>query len=469
MRTGPIPPLIPSLLWLAMSLSSNPRTAGAPPPAPRGDEVSPRAEVRGTWLTTTANDALATPEQTALTMRRLRAIGLNTVYVECWKNGYTEFPSATLYKTIGIPCKINLPGQPKNRDLLRETLLEAHRNGLLCFAWFEYGFMAASKDTHNELRAKKPQWLLRDRNGSEVAPDGMIWMNPLHPEVRTFLLNLILDAALNYDLDGIQLDDRLAWPDNTMGYDDYTKQAYANEHGGHPPPKDPDAPEWVKWRAQKVTAFAKEFHDAVRKARPDILISVSPSPYPWSLEHHAADWPTWARNGWMDEYVPQLYRDHFAQVAKEWPAQLALIPVDRRRDLVGGFRIVGDGPDTPWDDLRKMADLVRASGGGGHCWWFSRGVLDVYARQLTDYYDVATAGPAPHPKRPLDWRPPPIEGEKRSSHWTLNVTHPGTYAVIVKNNGAWTLQRTIHAQRGQVDVRDQKYDAVELLLDRRGR
>ena len=36
-------------------------------------------EVRGTWLTTTANDALATPQRTAQTMRRLREIGLNTV------------------------------------------------------------------------------------------------------------------------------------------------------------------------------------------------------------------------------------------------------------------------------------------------------------------------------------------------------------------------------------------------------
>src|SRR5215211_4685771 len=58
--------------------------------------AAPPPEVRGTWLTTTANDALATPAKTAETMKRLREIGLNTVYVECWKNGYTEFPSATL-------------------------------------------------------------------------------------------------------------------------------------------------------------------------------------------------------------------------------------------------------------------------------------------------------------------------------------------------------------------------------------
>src|SRR2546423_7025829 len=108
--------------------------------------AEPAAEVRGTWLTTTGNDALATPANTASTMKRLREIGLNTVYVECWKNGYTEFPSATLQKTIKVTHKINLPNQPPTRDLLAESLIEAHRNQLLYFAWFEYGFMAAEKE-----------------------------------------------------------------------------------------------------------------------------------------------------------------------------------------------------------------------------------------------------------------------------------------------------------------------------------
>ena len=61
-------------------------------------------EVRGTWLTATANDAIAGPANTALTMRRLNEIGLSTDYVEVWKNGETEFPSAVLARVIGAPA-----------------------------------------------------------------------------------------------------------------------------------------------------------------------------------------------------------------------------------------------------------------------------------------------------------------------------------------------------------------------------
>ena len=62
-------------------------------------------EVRGTWITTTANSAIATPAHTGDTMSRLREIGFNTVYVGAWKNGYTQFPSDVLQQTIGVKLR----------------------------------------------------------------------------------------------------------------------------------------------------------------------------------------------------------------------------------------------------------------------------------------------------------------------------------------------------------------------------
>ena len=444
------------VLPIILLISSGIASAAAPP------------EVRATWLTTTANEALLTPAHTADAMKRLRQVGLNTVYVECWKNGYTEYPSTALLKAIKISHKINLENQPKTRDLLAETTIEAHRNSLLCIAWFEYGFMAGSKDTKNELVATKPKWLLRNHEGSEVAPDGTVWLNPVHPEVRNFLLDLVLECALNYDIDGVQFDDRLAWPDWSMGYDDATKAAYAKDHVGSPPPEDFNDPDWVRWRQTKVTEFAGELNARLRKIRKNLLISVSPSPYPWSAEHHAVDWPTWVKNGWMDEFVPQLYRDSFARFQSEWPRQVEAA-ADRRGDLVAGLRILGEGADTPWDDLRRMVDLTRASGAGGHSWWFSRGVLETYLEQIAAYYDVPNQGFAPHPKRDLNWRPPPIIGERHGMHWTLRVETPADYQLIVQKAGIWTILKSEHAIRGTIDLSDKKYDAIELIVDHRER
>lgn len=392
-------------------------SAATPPAA--GQAAAP-SEVRGTWLTTTANTHLATPEDTARTMRRLREIGLNTVYVEAWKNGYTQFPSEVLERTIGVDRRPDLMAQDPSdspdqlarpaRDLLGETLEAAHANGLVYIAWFEYGFMAAHKDTDNHLRRMKPEWLSRDIDGNEVAPNGFVWMNPLHPEARRFLLDIVLEAVEKYDLDGVQLDDRIVWPYYTMGYDDFTVAMYRNEHGGLPPPEDPRDPEWMRWRADKVNEYSRQFVGELRAARPDLLISLSPAPYPWCYENYLLEWPTWAtwmpgndRNQWWDEFIPQCYRYDFEAFRATWDQQVENLrdagAADRVGDMLAGVLTTGSRPDpVPWEDLRRAVEHVRATGGGGHVWWFSRGVLDEYPEEIAALYDVERLGRAAHPR-----------------------------------------------------------------------
>ncbi|MFN4241649.1 MAG: glycoside hydrolase family 10 protein [Tepidisphaerales bacterium] len=433
-------------------------------------------EVRGTWLTTTANRALLSPENTAESMRRLREIGLNTVYIECWKNGYTEFPSPTMQRLIGVPLKLNNTPAELQRDLLHEAVVEAHRNGMLAIAWFEYGFMAAFKDTHNELRklAEQEGWLTRTRDGELVGKQNpFVWMNPLHPKAQQLVLDITLDAVRTYDLDGIQLDDRIAMPVE-MGYDDYTRALYAAEHDGRQPPDDPRDPAWVQWRADKITEYARRYAAAVREANPNLIISVSPAPWPWSLENYACDWPKWlpwgTGEGRWDEFVPQNYRFNFERTKASIEEQIAFIG-DRRRDLLPGIRIVGDGPDMPRDDLIRSVQFTREAGLGGHVHWFSRGVLEVYPDALQAFYNVAQLGHAPHPARPADWRRLPsvarrLDGER----WSVRVEVPGKYRVVARNASGVRTWRTVESRffdAGEAVLTVIDADAVELLVDRR--
>ncbi|MBS0198613.1 MAG: family 10 glycosylhydrolase [Planctomycetes bacterium] len=385
---------------------------------PIAASAAPPAEVRGTWVTTTANDAIATPQNTASTMSRLKDIGINTVYVEVWKNGYTQFPSKVLERVIGVDRRPALmPMDPSDapdrvksagRDLLGETLAQAHKNDLTYIAWFEYGFMAAHKSTDNHLRRMKPDWLSRDIKGNEVAPNGFVWMNPLHPEARRFLLDIVLEAVNNYDLDGIQLDDRIVWPYITMGYDEYTRKIYAQEHAGKQPPDDHTDPEWMRWRADKINEFARHFVEEVHKAKPNLIVSLSPAVYPWCYEHYLLEWPKWA--AWekdpksptrWDEFIPQCYRFNYPAFEQTWNEQVRFMNElgnGRVKDLVAGIRVVGEGPNATWDEVRQSIELVRKTGGGGHVLWFSKGVLDAYPTELKAFYDVAGQGPAANPR-----------------------------------------------------------------------
>ncbi len=468
--------------------------APAPASAPVSAHVSASAaEVRGTWLTTTGNDAISSPAHSARSMQRLREIGLNTVYVEVWKNGYTQFPSQVLQAAIGVDRRPALalqdpgdaPGAHPPRDLLQETLTEAHRNGLIYIAWFEYGFMAAHQDTMNHLRRLKPQWLSRDIQGRAVAPNGFVWLNPLHPEARRFLLDLVLEAVDRYDLDGVQLDDRLVWPHISMGYDDTTRALYAQEHGGAQPPADPRDPAWMRWRAEKINAYARQFVREVHQRRPGLVVSLSPAVYPWSYENYLLDWPRWT--AWSDaprwdEMVPQAYRFDYAAFETTWLAQTRAVQAAGRyqpRELVAGMRIVGDGPDAPWAQVRDSIALTRREGQGGHVHWYSRGVLDLYPNELRALYRAS--GPAHSPRFPPGWRPAPVVLMKvgpapgasaaNQTVWAADLVPAGDWVAIGFDGQRWDDLQTLHtAAPGAAQTRlllPARYRRVELLRDRR--
>lgn len=463
------------LLHTACAPSAADESGGASD-ARAGGGGRPGAEVRGVWLTTTANDAIANPANTADTMRRLRDIGINTVYVESWKNGYTQFPSGVLEKTIGVDRRPALmPADPSDlpdhiaqpgRDLLEETLIEAHRNGLTCIAWFEYGFMAAHKDTDNHLRRQYPQWMTTTREGDLVSDQNpFVWMNPLRPECREFLLGIVLEAIDKYDLDGVQLDDRIAWP-VSMGYDDYTREVYARENNAAAPPDDPHDPKWVAWRAAKVTEFAERFYTELKQARPNLIVSISPAVYPWSLEHYACDWPAWSGKGWMDEFVPQNYRYNYASFEKTWAQQVEAMPGMLDRLLAGVLVSSGDQVN-PWADIERELQLVQRSGAAGHVFWFSPGVLDQYPEELKAYY--TQAGRAVNPHLPANWRPAPIVCVRASSGdaFGARIGEAGTYRVIARADGVWRVVEARRLRAGDFRITVPGAERVELLVDRR--
>ena len=436
------------------------------------------SEVRGTWLTTTANEAISSPSNTSVTMKRLREIGLNTVYVEIWKNGYTEFPSNTAKKFTNSELRINpSPSGAIQRDLLQETLIEAHRNGLIYIAWFEYGFMAAHQSTQNELRARK-DWLSLDQKGNEVAKNGFVWLNPLHPDAQSLLLGIVKDAIKKYDLDGIQLDDRIVWPYIDMGYDEFTQNLYAKEHNGNRPPLDVNDSEWVAWRTRKVEDFSKRFVREIRAAGgKDFIISLSPGPHPWAKENYLIDWPAWSKwtnNPTWDEYIPQVYRMNYPSFQRDWYQQVEFMG-NRKTDLIAGVRLVGDGPEQSRNDVTKHAELTRATQTGGHCWWFSRGVLDVFPNELANFYNVPQNGQAPHPRFGSQWRPLPIKATRvgTSTKWRATLTH-GKWQLIAKIAGAWQPIKTViidAKSKAKTTVNTEEVihnaEAVEYLLQRK--
>jgi len=264
-------------------------------------------ELRGVWITNVDSDVLSSKAKIAEAMNYLADRGFNVIYPVVWNKGFTLFPSDVAEDSIGVrqdPVFANV-----NRDPLQEIITEAHRVGMEVIPWFEYGFASIwGQPSGGHIIEANPHWASRDVNGNIANRNNFYWMNAIHPSVQEFMLGIMEESIENYDVDGVQGDDRLPAMSSTAGYSDYTKQLYRDEHNGNEPPSFYNDQDFLAWKAGKLTKFAGDLYRMVKDKDSLLTVSLSPSIYSFSYDNYLQDWPAWLDSGYVDTIHPQAYR-----------------------------------------------------------------------------------------------------------------------------------------------------------------
>lgn len=263
-------------------------------------------EMRGVWLTTTDSRVFNSKQNIAEAMTFLAQTGFNVVFPVVWNNAATLYPSKIMRDTFGYEIDSRFVG----RDPLGELVAEAKRVGLAVIPWFEYGFASSYNQNGGKLLAQKPNWAARDASGNLLKKNDFEWMNALDSEVQDFLRNLILEVAKNYDIAGIQGDDRLPALPSEGSYDSKTSDRYFRQFNQNPPQNAKDA-QWLQWRADILTDFLTRLYQELIAIKPNLLISMAPSMYPWGLQEYLQDAQAWIDQGLIDLIHPQLYHRDF--------------------------------------------------------------------------------------------------------------------------------------------------------------
>ncbi|OCQ96369.1 hypothetical protein BCD64_03250 [Nostoc sp. MBR 210] len=263
-------------------------------------------EIRGVWLTTTDSKVFRSQQRIAAAMDLLAETGFNVVFPVVWNKGVTMYPSQTMQQTFGV----EIDPMSVGRDPLAEVITEARRVGLKVIPWFEYGFASSYNLNGGMLLQQKPEWSARDSQGNLLQKNGFEWMNAFHPQVQDFLLNLVLEVVKNYDVDGIQGDDRFPALPSEGGYDALTVARYQQQFGRRPPSNHQDQ-QWLQWRADILTDFLARLYGEVKSINPNLLVSMAPNIYDWGLREYLQDSATWLKLGIVDMIHPQIYRHDF--------------------------------------------------------------------------------------------------------------------------------------------------------------
>lgn len=263
-------------------------------------------ETRGVWITNTDSDVLRDKQSIAEAMDFLALTGFNVVFPVVWNKAVTLYPSQVMREVFDVEINPQYIG----RDPLAELIGEARRVGIKVIPWFEYGFASSYNLNGGLLLEKKPEWAARDRTGNLLNKNGFEWLNAFNPQVQEFLLSLVLEVVKNYDVDGIQGDDRLPALPCEGGYDLLTIERYRREFHRNPP-QNPKQRQWLQWRADILTDFLARLYQEVKTINPDLLVSMAPNIYDWGLKEYLQDSQAWLERGIVDLIHPQIYRRDF--------------------------------------------------------------------------------------------------------------------------------------------------------------
>ncbi len=329
-------------------------------------------KIRGVWLTSTDSRVLYSQSTIIEAMEFLAETGFNLVFPVVWNQGLTLYPSLVMQRNFGIEINPIFQG----RDPLAEVVEAAHQVGLKVIPWFEYGFACSYQQKGGRILAQKPEWAALDQSGRFLNKNGFYWMNAFDDEVQQFILDLILEVVQNYEIDGIQGDDRLPALPSTGGYDLKTKQRYFQDCGRQPPGRFKDS-HWLQWRADILTQFLARLSQTVKATQPNLLISMAPSLYKWGLDEYLQDYVSWMKQDLVDLIHPQLYRRNFASY-KGLVNQLVRSQFEAGQlpKLAPGILIKIGSYRITVEDLLKAIDYNRRCGIEGESCFFYEGLRE---------------------------------------------------------------------------------------------
>lgn len=337
-------------------------------------------EFRGVWI---ARDSLGSREKIRQTLKDLASANFNAAFINCWSRGYPLWPSEVFERETGHRIDPEFAG----RDVLAEAIEEAKPYGITIFPWFEYGFVGGYSDYYpgdgkrGVIFDRHPDWLAKTRSGEVRFPisgtnQAFFWMIHTHPDVQRFLIDLVVEVVRRYDVPGVEFD-RARYPQLDCGYDDVTKELFAKDNDGQPPPDKTDDAAWMRWRADRLNRFLKDLYREAKAADWRGLMTNAPVVFPFSYVNFVQEYPAWVRDGSLDFVSPQVYRADLAAFERELDNQISRIGDASR--LVPGIDITNSRSA---ENLARQIEIVRARKLPGFVVWYWGGLQAANAWEI---------------------------------------------------------------------------------------
>ena len=272
----------------------------------------PKREFRGAWIQAVNGQFRAIPtdklQQPLIDqLNPLQGAGINAII-------FQVRPEAdALYASQLEPWSRFLTGVQGQApspywDPMQFMIDECHKRGMEFHAWINpYRVKTSLKSelAANHLYNIHPEWFVTYNN--------QLYFDPALPESRRHICMVVADIVSRYDVDAIHMDDYF-YPYPAKGVDFPDDASFARYGGGFTNRAD--------WRRSNVNILIQKIHETIRGLKPWVKFGISPfgiyrnekndplGSKTNGLQNYDdlyADVLLWARNGWVDYNIPQIY------------------------------------------------------------------------------------------------------------------------------------------------------------------
>ena len=268
-------------------------------------------------------------------------------------------------------------------DPMQFMIDECHKRGMEFHAWinpYRTKTTLKSELAPNHVYNIHPEWF--------VTYGDQLYFDPALPESRRHICMVVSDIVSRYDVDAIHMDDYF-YPYPIKGKDFPDDASFARFGGGFSNKGD--------WRRSNVNVLIKKLHETIREIKPWVKFGVSPfgiyrneSSDPLGSKTKGllnyddlyADVLLWAREGWIDYNIPQIYWhighpvSDYETLVKWWARNTENRPLFIGQSVMN--TVQNADPKNPSINQlpRKMALQRAYQTIGGSCQWPASAVVE---------------------------------------------------------------------------------------------
>ena len=347
----------------------------------------PKREFRGAWIQAVNGQFRGIPteklKQTLIDqLNSLQGAGINAII-------FQVRPEAdALYASQLEPWSRFLTGVQGQApspywDPMQFMIDECHKRGMEFHAWINpYRVKTSLKSelSPNHLYNIHPEWFVTYNN--------QLFFDPALPESRRHICMVVADIVSRYDVDAIHMDDYF-YPYPAKGMDFPDDASFARYGGGFTNRAD--------WRRSNVNILIQKIHETIRGLKPWVKFGISPFGLSRTEKNDPlgsktnglqnyddlyADVLLWARNGWVDYNIPQIYWQighpaaDYETLVKWWAKNTENRPLFIGQSVMNTIQNA-DPKNPSMNQLPRKMALERAYQTiGGSCQWPASAVVE---------------------------------------------------------------------------------------------